>query len=169
MRFCWNYSNLFLIIIIRLIHSVVIVYLQYSGFSHWFHSPKSACRVFLSMSLRYPSHSGCLMLRLVCTLTPAEVWSVSWSKGTKTKLRLLNVCAPFGWQAAAHSSTRRWQALTWIQARFPGGNHLECRDASVTGDPVHWGFLTLHSPLSHTHTWGGTPSECVFLICHTEL
>lgn len=115
----------------------------------------------LSMSLCYPSRSGCLMLRLVCTLTPAEVWSASWSKGTKTKLQHLNLCAPFGWQAAAHSSTRRWQALTWIQAGFPGGNQLECRDASVTGDPVHWGFLTFHSPLSHTHTWGGAASLSV--------
>lgn len=149
LKLFWFISHYYYIVI-SLIHSlVVIVYLQYNGLSHWFHSPNSAW-VFLSMSLCYPSHSGCIMLRLVCTLTPAEVWSASWSKGTKTKLRHLNVCAPFGWQAAAHSSTRRWQALTWIQAGYPGENQLECRDASVTGDPVHWGFLTFHSPLSHT-------------------
>lgn len=30
-------------------------------------------------------HCGCTRLRLLCTLTPAEVWSASWSKGKKTK------------------------------------------------------------------------------------
>lgn len=90
----------------------VLIYLRYDGFS---------CRLSCTKYSVLTKHSGCIRLRPVSTLTPVEVWSASWSKGTKTKLPHVNVCAPLGWQAAAHSSARRWQTLTLIQAGFPGG------------------------------------------------
>lgn len=89
---------------------------------------------------------GCTRLRLLCTLTPAEVWSASWSKGKKTKPRHRRTHL----QLTGHSSqshTCCWQALTWTSSQFPGGDQGKCRDTSVTGDPVHWGFLTSRSPL----------------------
>lgn len=108
--------------------------------------------ILLQIVLHYPIAVGALVLWMVRTLTPVKVWSASWSERTKTKVPHVNLCAPWGWQVAAHSSTRRWHTSPWSRLGSPRGNHQECGDTSVTGDPVYWGFLTFYS-----HTFEEVP------------
>lgn len=109
-----------------------------------------------------PNYSRCIRPWPVHTLTPVKVWSASWSKRTKTKVPHVNVCAPSGWQAAAHSSTRCWQTLTLIQTGFPRGESPRVRGYICD----RWPSSLRFSHLLLAHIWGGAASESVaFLIC----
>lgn len=124
----------------------------------WFYSKMD----FAADCTLLPNHSGCIRLWPVCTLTPVEVWSASWSKRTKTKVAHVNTCAPLGWQAAAHSSTRCWQSLTLIQAGLPRGESPRVQGYICD----RWPSSLRFSHLLFTHIWGGAASESVeFLIC----
>ena len=122
---------------------------------HW---NRSTVRLFIWMTLNYPSpmwpgHSGCTRLRQVCTLTPTEVWSASWSKGTRQNH---DTHTHTHLQLTGHSSqthTPCWQALTWIPGHVPGGDQWKCRGASVTGDPVHWGVFSSSARPAFWRVW----------------
>lgn len=151
MRYHWHQSfEVFIFGHVGFKHSFLVVVLQKDGF---------CCRLYyitLSqwMHRQWP----------VRPLTLAKVWSASWSR-TKTKVAHVNVCAPSGRQAAAHSYASCWQSLTLIQTGFPRGESPPVRRYICD----RWPSSLRFSHLLLAHIWGGAASESVaFLICQAK-
>lgn len=113
------------------------------------------------MALCYPSpiwlsHSGCTRLGLVCTLTPTEVWSASWSK-RKRQNRHTHTHT-FSWQATARSYTHA------VDKPSPGSRVGSLGGISESAGIHLWQvtqFTEVFSPFTHPSvhpTFGGAAS-----------